>query len=269
MVERNAQPVAVADLTWPEFADRIAALAPVILPVGALEQHGLHLPLDTDTEIAAQFAVRLAVRVNGLVLPALSYGARSLARSGGGSRFPGTVNLSGAMLSHLVAEIVGEQARHGVTRIIVLLGHGENDPFAIEGAEMVLANAAAGGVRILVIGWWQVLTAADVDPLFPEGFPGWDREHAARVETALMLALAPERVRLAALGAIDAIVATPYIVLPTPENAVPSQGSLADPRGATAEAGQELVDTIVSRLAETVTTTFGLLSEGGAGDTAF
>ena len=53
----------------------------MILPVGALEQHGLHLPLDTDTEIARLLAERVATSLDGLVLPAIAYGARSFARS--------------------------------------------------------------------------------------------------------------------------------------------------------------------------------------------
>jgi creatinine amidohydrolase len=77
--------VRVVDLTWPEYAARVADSCPVILPVGALEQHGLHLPLDTDAEIAFRLAERVAREVGGVVLPPLVYGARSLARSGGGA----------------------------------------------------------------------------------------------------------------------------------------------------------------------------------------
>lgn len=256
----NGQPVRVADLTWPEFVSRIDALPLALLPVGALEQHGLHLPLDTDTVIAERLAELVAAQLGALVLPPLAYGARSLARSGGGSQFPGTVNLRGATLMDLTEDVVSEQARHGVRQVVILLGHGENDPFAIEGAEIVLRRLQQPGFQLLVIGWWHVLAVADVEPLFPEGFPGWDREHAARVETALMLALSPQRVRQDQIQTVDPIIAAPYTLLPTPDGAVPSQGSLADPRGATAEEGWRLVNLITARLAQTIQESFALVS---------
>jgi creatinine amidohydrolase len=248
--------VRVAELTWTEYAARVGAAPVAVLPVGALEQHGHHLPLATDAIIAERLAERVATRVQGLVLPTVVYGARSLARSGGGDQFPGTVNLDGPTLISLVRDIVREQGRHGITRLVALLGHGENDHFVIEGAELARREAGAGSPRVLIIGWWQVLTHGDLDPLFPDGFPGWDLEHAARVETALMLALAPEQVRQERIGPVDPVVAPSYVMLPTAAGSVPSQGSLADPRGVTAEMGDELVGLIVERLVHTVTSAF-------------
>jgi creatinine amidohydrolase len=249
--------IRIADLTWPEYEARAGAGPVVFLPVGALEQHGHHLPLATDALIAAKLAERAATRLDGLVLPTITYGARSLARSGGGDQFPGTVNLDGPTLIALVRDIVREQARHGVTRVVALLGHGENDPFVIEGAELGRRDAAGAQPRVLILGWWQLLTPGDVAPLFPDGFPGWDREHAARVETALMLALAPEQVRLEHIGPVDPVGAPPYVLLPTAVGSVPSQGSLADPRGVTSAMGNQLADLIVDRIASTVATVLG------------
>ncbi len=250
--------VRISDLTWPEFAARTRDQAVVLLPVGALEQHGLHLPLSTDALIAERLAEQLATRIDGIVLPTLTYGARSLARSGGGAQFPGTVNLDGSTLIALTRDIIREQARHGVTRFVALLGHGENDHFVVEGAELARRDPLASTMHILVIGWWQVLTTNDLIPLFPDEFPGWDREHAARVETALMLALAPDQVRSDRLGLVDAAPVPPYVMLPTPAGHVPSQGSLADPRGATAGLGEGLVTTIVDRVADIVRREFGM-----------
>lgn len=242
----------IADLTWPEYADRVAAGDPVFLPVGALEQHGLHLPLDTDAVIAACLAERVAHEVSGLVLPPLVYGARSLDRSGGGATFPGTVDLDGATLIAVVRDIVREQARHGVRSLVILLGHGENDPFVVEGAVLGQRDLGHAGMRVAVMGWWHVVAAEDVRDLFPEGFPGWDLEHAARVETALMLALAPGRVRHDRIAPIDPVAPPPYTVLPSRPDAVPRQGSLSNPTGATAAAGQALVELVTERLAKAI-----------------
>jgi creatinine amidohydrolase len=242
--------VRAADLTWVEYRARIEADPIVLLPVGALEQHGQHLPLETDTRIAVTLAELVASRTAGLVLPPIAYGARSLPRSGGGSTFPGTVDLDGATITSLVRDVIREQARHGVTRFVVLLGHGENDPYTIEGAVLAQRELAGRGMQVVVIGWWHVLEPADVAPLFPDGFPGWDLEHAARIETSLMLALAPATVRHDQIGPVDAVAPPPFTMIPSPASAVPSQGSLADPRGASAAFGQQLAAVIVDRLVD-------------------
>jgi creatinine amidohydrolase len=264
-MSQSRRGVDIADLTWPEYEAQVGAGAPVFLPVGSLEQHGRHLPLDTDTLIAQEFAQRVASEIGGLVLPPIAYGARSLARSGGGDVFPGTVNLGGETLTNLIFDVLAEQYRHGVRRMVVMLGHGENDPFCIEGVAALQSRLPGNLPTVLVAGWWHVVSTEDVKPMFPEGFPGWDLEHAARVETALMLAMAPGRVRLDAIGPIDPVVATPYTVLPTPARAVPSQGSLSDPRGATATAGQALIDVAVSRLSARIRELFGLTGQEGSG----
>lgn len=248
----------VAAMTWSEYAARVRAGAVVLLPIGALEQHGQHLPLATDTWIAERLAHRVAAAVGGIVLPALAYGGRSLARSGGGDGFAGTTNLDGTTLTHLVRDVAREQVRHGGRRLVLLLGHGENESFAVEGAALARRNRAAADLTLLIIGWWHVVPDAALAPLFPEGFPGWDREHAARVETALMLALAPELVRRELIAPIAPVVVAPYTVLPTPAGAVPPEGSLADPTGADAVAGTALVELIVAGLAEAIQATFEL-----------
>jgi creatinine amidohydrolase len=241
-----------SDLTWAEYGER-APVSLVLLPVGSLEQHGLHLPLDTDTAIAFEIARRLAQRAQSVVLPPIAYGARSLARSGGGDVFAGTTNLSALTLTSLVRDIVQEQIRHGVRRMAIILGHGENDPFVIEGVYEALPGAPHSPFHAVVIGWWQVLSEEDLISLFPDGFCGWDREHAARIETALMLAIAPERVRRDRITQVDATVPQPWTRIPQPAGSVPAQGALSDPRGGSVEEGNRLLDLIVERVARICT----------------
>src|SRR5690606_30124234 len=135
---------------------------------------------------------------------------------------------------------------------------GENDPFAVEGVSQAIERLGDRAPQVLIIGWWHVVPESAVAPLFPEGFPGWDREHAARIETALMLAVAPEAVRDFADIEVDSIEVPPYTRLPVRADSVPRQGSLADPRGATAEAGHALLEWIVTHLTEVVTREVGL-----------
>jgi creatinine amidohydrolase len=239
-------------LTWPEYEQRITEGAIVFLPVGAFEQHGLHLPLNTDTVVARAVAEQVAGRVDGLVLPAVEYGARSLPRSGGGDSFPATTNLVGDSLARLVADVVHEQLRHGARHFVVVLGHGENEPFVLEGVEQARRTSPDPDMKVMVAGWWHFLVDEDLIPFFPDGFPGWDREHAARVETALMLALKPELVRPLSDEEIDPVIVENVTVVPHQPDEVPRQGSLSDPRGATTEMGDRLVVLIVERFSDAI-----------------
>jgi creatinine amidohydrolase len=239
-------------MTWPEYAERIDAGAIVFLPIGAFEQHGLHLPLNTDTVVANAVAERVANHVGGLVLPAIEYGARSLPRSGGGDSFTATTNLDGDSLSSLVEDVVREQMRHGANRLVVVLGHGENEPFVLDGIQKARRTCTQPDMNVMVAGWWHFLADDDLTPFFPDGFPGWDREHAARVETALMLAVEPTLVRPISDEDIDQVVVENVTVVPNHPDEVPRQGSLSDPRGATAEMGNELIRLIEERFSDAI-----------------
>ena len=78
----------LAEMTWEEVGDAIASDAGVILPVGAIEQHGPHLPTATDTLLAQELAAAVAGELGLVVAPAVSYGYRSRPRSGAGKASP-------------------------------------------------------------------------------------------------------------------------------------------------------------------------------------
>ena len=128
------------------FERRLATNPLVILPIGALEAHGPHLPLGADQIQAEATALALADRVDGLVAPTVAYGSAPGAR-----RFPGTVSLSMAELETHVAGILGELARSGVRRILVLSGHAERGHMAALREAADVAMRAHPGSRIVVL----------------------------------------------------------------------------------------------------------------------
>ena len=126
-------------LSWVDYAARVQREQPVIfLPVGALEQHGPHLPLGTDAMLSTAVAADTAALVSGLVAPALSYGYKSQPKCGGGQHFCGTTSVDAATLIGSVRDAVREFARHGVTRLVFVNGHYENQWFLIEGIDLGL-----------------------------------------------------------------------------------------------------------------------------------
>ncbi|WP_328301911.1 mycofactocin biosynthesis peptidyl-dipeptidase MftE [Actinomycetospora sp. NBC_00405] len=210
----------IAQARWPECEN-----VPVLLvPVGATEQHGPHLPLGTDTAIAATVAAR-----SGLpVAPALPYGA-----SGEHESFPGTVSIGTETLAAVIVEL-GRSACRFARRLVLVNGHGGNVG-ALRAAVALLRSEGRD------VAW------------FPCGVPGADA-HAGHHETGVMLALAPDTVRpdLAAPGNTAPLrELMPAISAGSVRDVSPS-GVLGDPTGATAGEGAETVSVIVAALVTAV-----------------
>lgn len=234
-----------SDLTWEDFRASTGRVA--ILPVGSCEQHGPHLPLSTDTVIATSIAEAVARGVDGIALPALAYGYRSAPYSGGGSLFPGTIDLSFGALTATIADIVGELVADGFRRILVLNAHYENQGAIVDALNSI---APAEGLKMLTTSWWDPVPDNVLHSLFDSGeFPGWDLEHAAMTETSLMLHLAPHLVRADHLPEVSGFAAPTYLRFPLAEGDIPAHGALASAAAATAEKGRLLFDTSVAEIA--------------------
>jgi mycofactocin precursor peptide peptidase len=213
--------------SWTEVADRGPVV--VAVPIGSCEQHGPHLPLDTDTVIAELLATRLAEREPGVVVgPALTVTA-----SGEHAGFPGTLSIGTAAMIDVVVEL-GRSA-DWTAGLVLVNGHGGNR----DAVDTAVARLRAESRRVL--SWWPRV-------------PGGDA-HAGRTETSILLTAAPERVRPAA-----AVAGT---TAPLPELAgalrrdgvrgVSPTGVLGDPTTATAEHGEELLAALGDDLVAAVT----------------
>ena len=210
--------------TWSEVAATGRACL-LVVPVGSLEQHGPHLPLDTDTRVAVELATRLSrCRPDVVVAPAVAYGA-----SGEHAGFPGTLLINHAVLADLLVELV-RSARASFAGVVVLSAHGGNH----EGLALVDERCQADGDPVLVLS---------------AGARGGDA-HAGRTETSLMLAIDPDVVRadLAAPGRTEPI----EVLLPQLRaegvRPVSSNGVLGDPRGASADEGASLLAAMTEAL---------------------
>jgi mycofactocin system creatininase family protein len=212
----------LGEACWPEIA------APTVLvPLGSIEQHGPHLPLDTDTRIAVAVATLAARRQPGsaLVGAPVAYGA-----SGEHEGFPGTISIGSAALTTLLVELV-RSATRTFSRVVLVCGHGGNAD-GVEAAVARLHHERRDGV-----GWFGAVPAGDA--------------HAGRTETSLLLAIAPHLVRP---GPWQAGPTEPIgQLMPTLRaggvRPVSPNGVLGDPAGATAAEGERLLDLLAGRLA--------------------
>jgi creatinine amidohydrolase len=217
----------------------------VILPFGALEQHGPHLPLSTDSVIAEALAHEVARREGNLLVgPCLPIGASSHHAS-----FDGTVSLSGETIVAYVRDATASLLTQGFRFVFLISGHAGNMPFMSqavsslpdEARERVAAFVDWTAQRKALHDW-----AGSVLGLRPELVGS----HAGHFETSIMLHLAPERVDMEAApaGFIGPVEEATSTLDAAGMRALSSVGVVGDARGASGSAGKEyfqvLLDTI-------------------------
>ncbi len=235
-------------MTWEEYRDEVVRRV-IILPVGAFEQHGPHLPLNVDVVIPTNFASRVADQINGMVLAPITYGYKSHPTSGGGQLFAGTTSLDGATLIHLALDILRETYRHGGRKFLIMNGHYENVAFLTEAIDLFLRNS--GDSKVLLVSWWDQVSDELIEEIFAgAGFPGWDTEHAGITETALMQFFAPELVREDKIIDDQSERKPTYSIYPAPDNIIPKSGVLYKATYASREKGEKLAKHVTDRIVQ-------------------
>jgi creatinine amidohydrolase len=241
------------EMTWEEVRDGAAAELPVVVSIGSTEQHGPHLPLATDCILPVGVAQEAAKQVPLLVAPPIHYGARSRALSGGGEGFPGTLSLRGSTLVETLRDVLLALGRSGFRKLCVQNWHYENAGFLWEACD--LAVEVNSTVKILLLeNPFPAFTDAELANLFPDGFPGWDVEHASIMETSMMLALRPDLVHTDRVVDDQAARHPTWDVVPAPPEFVPKSGVLWHPSVSTAEIGKRFFEAAGDRLAEAIRT---------------
>lgn len=205
------------DATWPEA--RSGGL--VLVPIGSCEQHGPHLPLNTDTIIAEAVSHRLGEELGAWVAPALVYGA-----SGEHQAFPGTVSLGTPALEVVLVELVRSLATWA-DAVVLVNGHGGN--------RMALERSVGRLVRESHAADWVACEARG-------------DAHAGRTETSILLHLRPSAVRLDLLepGNRASLGSLLPALMDDGVHAVSPNGVLGDPTGATPAEGARVLEEMVA-----------------------
>jgi len=246
-------------LSWVDYEARLKRDQPaILLPVGALEQHGPHLPMGTDGMLSSAVAADAAARIGALVAPGLSYGYKSQPKCGGGQHFCGTTSVDAATMIGSVRDAVREFARHGATKLVIVNGHYENQWFITEGIDLGLRDVGgSAALQVMRLEYWDFLSETTLATVFPDGFPGFALEHAAVIETSLMLHYHPSLVRLDLIPDEPPVDFPPYDVYPTRKHWVPLSGVLSSARGSSADKGEAMANELSVRIAAAITHEFG------------
>lgn len=180
------------ELTWPETREAVGRQPAVLLPFGAVEDHGPHLPLNTDNVIVEAICLEAARRApeEMLVMPVAAYGLDEHHMD-----FPGTITVSIQTLTDYIADVTGSVARHGFTHILIVNGHGSNASIADLAARRVVLESG------IICG--AISPNAAIDPTLSEPTLSQMRRstpggiaHAGEYETAMMLHLRPDLVAM-------------------------------------------------------------------------
>jgi creatinine amidohydrolase len=228
----------------------------VVLPVGATEQHGPHLPLGTDCAIPRAIALRAAATYPLVVAPPVAFGAKSRPLSGGGEGFPGTLSLRATTLLAVLEDVLAALIRSGFRKLCLQNWHFENAGYLWEAAQATAERHPEA--RFLVLDRpLPALAAVDVEEIFRGDFGGWDVEHAAIAETSLMLAIRPDVVRTELVQDDEATRRPDWEVIPPPRDTIPDSGVLWHAEKSSAAAGERLLELAAARLRAALQETFG------------
>lgn len=226
----------LAGRAWPDIPAAPAPRPLLVVPIGSCEQHGPHLPLDTDTRIAVavaqQFAEQAAsawppTRGEVLVAPPIAITA-----SGEHAGFPGTLSIGTDVMTSVLVELV--RSADWADGVVFVNGHGGN----AAAVGRAVAQSIADGRRVLA--WWPRVAGADA--------------HAGHTETSLMLAIDPAAVALdrAVAGRREHVTELIEELRRDGVATVSPTGVLGDPTAATATHGHSLLTRLVTDLFSTV-----------------
>jgi creatinine amidohydrolase len=239
------------ELTWPEMREAIARQPVVLLPFGTVEDHGPHLPINTDNVIVEAICLEAARRApeDMLAMPVVAYGLDEHHMD-----FPGTVSVDMHTLIAYVADVAISVARHGLTHVLIVNGHGSNAPIADLAARRVVLETG------IICGAMSPNAAIDptlAEPVFSEmrqSAPG-GVAHAGEYETAMMLHLRPDLVQMDKAVRETGQLKLEHFNWDHPEPSVlawqdwwsrmSESGVCGDPTVATAEFGRALFETTV------------------------
>lgn len=235
----------LGSMTWPEAKERLRQTDLALLPVGALEQHGPHLPLDTDAFDAVALCEAIAGRCAAprpLVLPGITYGV-----SYHHEDFPGTLSVSPDTLARLVYEVGMGAARNGVTKLVIVNGHGGNGPALHFAAQNINRDA-----RIFTCVDTGESSDHDVDAIAETP----NDVHAGEIETSTSLWLRPELVRMERAQPCVPRFSSAYLDFTSKRSVgwyartrrISETGVLGDPTRASREKGRKMWHLIVENL---------------------
>ena len=228
--------------TYPEIEEKLKDNPIVIFPLGSVEAHGYHLPLNTDMLQPLWLAEKIAERLDALIIPPLPYGWTESLKS-----FKGTISIGFSSLYGIVKDILKSLVSQGVRKIVVLSGHASSNHMAalrLACEDVIKENR---DTKIMLLSDYYIAYKYRGD-LVPE-----DDSHAGVIETSRIMALRPDLVR--DVYKFEKKEYGKYMVVVDYKDIVP-YATFSNPEGASGELGEKLNSLILEELIELIKENF-------------
>lgn len=235
--------------TWPEMAEIVKRQPVVVIPIGSVEDHGRHLPLDTDNFLIWNICEEAARRSEGeiLLMPQIPYGYETHHMD-----FPGTIDIQPEHLLHFMLDITKSVAHHGFNRILIADGHGSNMPIL----DLVARRTNVETKALCGAFIWPSLAPQAIRQVRKSGRGGM--AHACELETSVYLYLDSERVNLEEARPEFGMPESEFVWMDLMEGSpvllmdewtrFSKTGVSGDPTLATAEKGRVVFEAVVNAL---------------------
>jgi creatinine amidohydrolase len=245
------------EMTWPEIREAAAAERLAVVPIATIEDHGHHLPVDTDLllcnavcELAVERASDRAVLV-----PAINHGY-----SPHHMDFPGPITIGAETLIRYGVDVCKSLAHHGFRRILIVNGHGSNTPFTDIIARLTVVET---GALAAAVNYWAAPGVREAAESLRESEKVGGMNHACEFETSLYLSLRPDLVDMAkAVHELshrpsknywtDLVAGDGPLTMMEPWSALSETGVMGDPTKASAEKGRVLLDAAANGIVELI-----------------
>jgi creatinine amidohydrolase len=245
------------ELTWPEVKEAADADKVAVVPVATLEDHGLHLPIDTDVRLcwaACERAVEAAAD-RAVLLPIINHGY-----SPHHMDFPGAITIGAETFIRYGVDVCRSLAHHGFKRILIVNGHGSNTPFVDVIARLTVVET---GVLAAAVNYWAAPGVRETAESLRESDKVGGMNHACEFETSIYLALRPDLVDMTKAKRemlheptknywTDLVAGDGPLMMMEHWSAISTTGVMGDPTKATAAKGEQLLAAAAAGLVELI-----------------
>ncbi|KUO43208.1 MAG: hypothetical protein APU95_01790 [Hadesarchaea archaeon YNP_N21] len=234
--------IELASVPWVKIEETLHKSDLAILPLGAIEEHGPHLPLSTDLIIAEAIAKKVAEKTDAILLPSIPYGYVLSGRD-----YPGSISIEAGTLSSLIEDICKVLLKQGIKKIAIINQHVPNAPIIRILSKKLEEELGIKLMCITMPGFQEILNEICESKPWHTGIV-----HAEEIETSLMLAIKPDLVDMGKAVKEYPPVPEAFDSMPISWRKLSKSGSLGDPTIASAEKGRKILDLMVKKAIEII-----------------
>jgi creatinine amidohydrolase len=245
------------EMTWPEIKEAAAAERVAIVPVATIEDHGTHLPVDTDLLLCASVCEAAVARApeRAVLVPPINHGF-----SPHHMDFPGPITIGAQTFIAYGVDVGRSLVQHGFRRVLIVNGHGSNSPFVDIIARLVVVET---GALAAAVNYWSAPGVREAAESFRESDRVGGMDHACEFETSLYLALKPDLVDMSKARRelshrptknywTDLVAGDGPLMMMEPWSTLSETGVMGDPTKASAEKGRTLLEAAAAGIVELI-----------------